>query len=53
MVMVADVQIANQEQKTFLKEIKKEIPLTPLRISTRLRILDPSLQTGDVAFEHP
>ena len=30
MVMVADFQIANQEQKTFLKEIKKEIPLTPL-----------------------
>ena len=44
MVMVADFQIANQEQKTFLKEIKKEIPLT-LRISTRLRILDPNLQT--------
>ena len=30
MVMVADFQIANQEQKIFLKEIKKEIPLTPL-----------------------
>ena len=28
--MVADFQIANQEQKTFLNEIKKEIPLTPL-----------------------
>ena len=29
MVMVVDFQIANQEQKTFLKE-KKEIPLMPL-----------------------
>ena len=28
--MVADFQIANQEQKTFLQEIKKEIPLTHL-----------------------
>ena len=51
MVMVADFQIANQEQKRFLKEIKKEIP--PVRISTRLRILDPNLQTGNVAFENP
>ena len=42
MVMVADFQIANQEQKTFLKEIKKKFLL---RISTRLRILDPNLQT--------
>ena len=48
--MVADFQIANQEQKTFLKEIKKEIPL---RISTRLRMLDSNLQTGDVVFENP
>ena len=46
MVIVADFQIANQEQKTFLKEI-------PLRISTRLRILDPNLQTRDVALENP
>ena len=53
MVMVAGFQIANQEQKTFLKELKKEIPLTPLRISTGLRILYPNLQTGDVAFENP
>ena len=27
--MVADFQVANQEQKTFLKEIKNEIPLAP------------------------
>ena len=49
-VIVADFQIADQKQKTFLKEITKEIPL---RISTRLRILDPNIQTGDIAFENP
>ena len=50
MITVADFQSANQEHKTFWKEIKKEVSL---RISTRLRILDPNLQTGDVAFENP
>ena len=29
-VIVADFQIADQKQKCFLKEIKNEIPLTPL-----------------------
>ena len=28
MAIVADFQIADQEQKTFLTEIKKEMPLT-------------------------
>ena len=29
-VIVTDFQIADQKQKCFLKEIKNEIPLTPL-----------------------
>ena len=29
-VIMADFQIADQKQKCFLKEMKNEIPLTPL-----------------------
>ena len=49
--MVTDFQIVNEEQKTFLKEIKKEILLTPL-LYKFLRGWEYSIQVSKKEMSH-